>query len=96
MGIAEKICLHGSHLKSCRHNQVAFKLVCLDSQLTIKFLKSISSIDFATLVTALCARLFRHNKETVKGKCPVLSGETASPAADKRVKNWVQGLMLLG
>ena len=96
MGIPEKRCLHCSHLKSCRHNQVALKLACLGSQLTLKFLKSISSIDFAIPRKALCAGLFRRNKERVKGKCSVLTGEIASAAADRRVKNCVQGLMFLG
>jgi len=96
MGIPEKIRLHCSHLKPRRHNQVAFKLACLGSQLTLKFLKSISSTGLAVPTRALCAGLFRHNKKRVKQKCSVLSSEIASPAADNWVKNWVQGLMFLG
>lgn len=96
-GISEKMCIHCSYLKLCRHNQVAFKLDCFSSQLTLKFLKSITSIDSVIPRRAVCAGLFRHIKERrVKEKCSVLSSKISSPATDKRVKNWVQGPVFLG
>lgn len=80
---------------NCADNQVAFKLACLGSQLTLKFLKSITSIDSVFPRRALCAGLFKHKERRVKGKCSVLSSKIASPAANKRMKNWVQAPVFL-
>lgn len=90
MGTSEKISLHCSHLKLCRHKQIAFKRARLGRQLTLSFLRALVALILPSQEeSGVQGSSGIESLKRVKGKCSVLSSETASPAADKRVKNLV-------